>query len=723
MSLKVDGEPRTRILQHLDAMFEKQSTLLAKLNAFSLSNDPLEDKIAYLATLPEITSFFDAYPFLKQYLARLPLEAEYALYSLVAIDQGAVVFEGFNELENKLEACTKVLDILLSLERFYEPLGGIIGYHLKVLGLMRAQLKGEPVESGVSYLPPPVYDIRENSEELNELVMKGISTLCDIAELYAVGGAGDRLHLVDEKSNQPLPAARLLFLGKTLFELLIRDLEAREYLFYKLFQKELKTPIVLMTSQEKMNHAEILRLCEKNSWYGRGKESFFFIIQPLTPVVTIEGNWAMSAPCELFLKPGGHGVIWKLAKDTGALAWLDKQKRKALLVRQINNPLAGVDSGLLALSGYGFKHNLALGFTTCARLENLHEGMNVLKEKEGKFAISNLEYTEFSSLKMQSEKKELFVANTNILFASIQEIMQAVDSMPIPGMLVNMKLPVQTLRNKKLVSVDGARLESTMQNIGDAFTAKNVGLLKTYIIVNSRLKTLSVAKRAYDGATFGETPEAAFYDLMKANCDLLSTHCQVKTPPVNSIEEYLKYGPTLIFLYHPALGPLYSIIAQKIRGGDISLYSELNVEIAECDIHNLTLDGSLLIEAHQITGTVDPETKLRQFSEQVGSCTLMNVKVVNRGIDRSTQNCYWKGQIQRKEALKIVLEGNSEFIAENVTFHGAQEICVPANTRCCARPAVDGSIELHFEKMKVDKNQKWKYSVDSEKQIRLQKCT
>jgi len=708
MSLKVDEEKREQILQHLDSLLEKKGALLNRLN--SLPSKSLEDKIKYLGTLPEVASFFDEQPFLKHYLARLPLEAEYALCSLAAIGQGNIVFEDFNELENKLEACAKVLDTLLSLERFYEPLGGIIGYHLKVLELVRAQLKGVPLENGVRYLPPPVCDIREgegegeSSKELDELVTTGIAMLECMGELYAVGGAGDRLHLLDEKNGQPLPAARLLFLGKTLFELLIRDLEGREYLFYKLFHKELKTPVVLMTSQEKMNHAEIVHLCEKANWYGRGKESFFFIIQPLTPVITIEGNWAMAGPCELFLKPGGHGVIWKLAKDMGALDWLQKQKRSALLVRQINNPIAGVDNGLLALAGYGFKHKLAFGFTSCPRLENMHEGMNVLKEKEGSFAISNLEYTEFANLKIKDEKKELFVANTNILFASIKEVMQAVESMPIPGMLVNMKLPVQTWRHKKLVSVDGARLESTMQNIGDAFIAKEIGALRTYIILNSRLKTLSVAKKTYDGTSFSETPEAAFYDLMRANCELLSAHCKVHIPQMKSIEEYLekgpKGGPNLLFLYHPALGPLYSLIAQKIRGGDIASHAELNLEIAECDIQNLTLDGSLLIEAYQITGKINPETKLRQFSDEVGRCRLLNVQVVNQGIDRSVKNCYWKGQIQRKEALKIILEGNSEFIAENVVFHGAREIHVPDNTRCRALLAQDGSVELLFEQLK-----------------------
>jgi hypothetical protein len=40
-------------------------------------------------------------------------------------------------------------------------------------------------------------------------------------------------------------------------------------------------------------------------------------------------------------------------------------------------------------------------------------------------------------------------------------------------------------------------------------------------------------------------------------------------PEVGSVEEYLARGPGFIFLYHPALGPLWDVVAQKIHGGSM----------------------------------------------------------------------------------------------------------------------------------------------------------
>ena len=717
MSLEVKEEKRAQIISHLDEVIEKKTSLLKKMKKVS----SIEGRLVFLQAIPEISGFFDSHIFLREYLSKLSVEAKFALYSLVAIDQGQIVFDGLEDVVNKNAAIEKVLEILLAIERFYQPLGGLIGYHLKVLELVKAKLQDVPLETDVKYFPPPVYDIRHDSNELQKYINFGIRALDEIGELYAVGGAGDRLHLVDEKNGQPQPAAKLNFLGRTLFELLLRDLEAREYLYYKLFQKELKTPIVLMTSKEKMNHSEIVAICEKAKWYGRGQESFFFLIQPLTPVITIDGNWAMSAPLEPLVKPGGHGVIWKLAKDAGAFDWLTQKNRKALLVRQINNPLAGIDSGLLALCGYGFKNSMAFGFASCPRRQDAHEGMNVLKEKEGKVAITNLEYTEFSSLKYHGLEKDDFPANTNILFAKIQDLKDAVEKLPIPGMLVNMKLPVQTLEQKKMISLQGARLESTMQNIADALLSKDRASLKTFIVLNERLKTISVAKKAYDGTSIDETPEGAFYDLMRANRELLQVHCKVATPEINSPQEYLKEGPSVLFVYHPALGPLYSVISQKIRGGHISFGSELHLEIAEVDIENLSLQGSLLILANHVVGETHPTTELRQFSEKVGRCTLRNVQVVNEGIERGAQNSYWKGLIERKEALKIILEGNSEFFAENVQFQGSFDIYVPDGIRAIAQSRSDGTVEILSEPLSRKPASSWKYTFDDSDQIKLTK--
>lgn len=61
-----------------------------------------------------------------------------------------------------------------------------------------------------------------------------------------------------------------------------------------------------------------------------------FWLQPLVPTVAAaDGRWMVSEPLTVVLKPGGHGVIWKLASDDGVFDWLSTQGRKAAIVRQI----------------------------------------------------------------------------------------------------------------------------------------------------------------------------------------------------------------------------------------------------------------------------------------------------------------------------------------------------------------------------------------------------
>ena len=46
-----------------------------------------------------------------------------------------------------------------------------------------------------------------------------------MGEIYPLGGAGDRLGLVDEVTGESLPVAMLPYCGRTLLEGLIRDLQ------------------------------------------------------------------------------------------------------------------------------------------------------------------------------------------------------------------------------------------------------------------------------------------------------------------------------------------------------------------------------------------------------------------------------------------------------------------------------------------------------------------
>lgn len=114
---------------------------------------------------------------------------------------------------------------------------------------------------------------------------------------------------------------------------------------------------------------------------GRGEDAFMLIEQPMVPVVSAEdGAWLLESPLAPMLKPGGHGALWKLMRDEGAFGWLESKGRRAAIVRQISNPMAGTDATLLALSGAGCLGKKAFGFASCERAVGAAEGINVLLE-------------------------------------------------------------------------------------------------------------------------------------------------------------------------------------------------------------------------------------------------------------------------------------------------------------------------------------------------------
>lgn len=54
-------------------------------------------------------------------------------------------------------------------------------------------------------------------------------------------GAGDRLGLTCEVTGEPLPAAMLPYCGRTMMEGLMRDLQAREYLYFRLTGRQVSS--------------------------------------------------------------------------------------------------------------------------------------------------------------------------------------------------------------------------------------------------------------------------------------------------------------------------------------------------------------------------------------------------------------------------------------------------------------------------------------------------
>ena len=74
--------------------------------------------------------------------------------------------------------------------------------------------------------------------------------------------------------------AVLPYCGRPLLESLIRDVQAREYLYYKLHGVQQMTPIAIMTSDAKDNHRRVTDFIGSCDWFGRGKESFRYECTP-----------------------------------------------------------------------------------------------------------------------------------------------------------------------------------------------------------------------------------------------------------------------------------------------------------------------------------------------------------------------------------------------------------------------------------------------------------
>lgn len=606
---------------------------------------------------PAIAGFLEKRPHLKKYLDNCSDDKAFVLEVLIFLGQGERLFGADEDIPRHHDDLERLSRVLLDVERFYISIGGLLGYHYEIYKRLK---DSEGKVEGV-YSIPPMVDFVTNNELYRQAMRWGIIYIPEVAEIYVAGGAGDRLDLRDDKTHEPLPAAKLPFSGHLLIEGLIRDLEAREYLSKKMTGKKIITPVVIMTSEEKNNHQHIVSICEELKWFGRPRESFFFIKQPLVPVLTEEGVWSCDAPFKLQLKPGGHGVLWKLAMDSGAFDWLQEQGRNYVIVRQVNNPLAGLDGGLLALSGWGKQYEKAFGFVSCEREPGSAEGILVLETDNSasgtKYKICNVEY----HLKQADQVEG--PANTNIIFANINSIKQALRTMPLPGLILNMKSKVKSVSGE--TEVRAGRLETMMQNITEAMEGDNPRNLPVFVGFFDRKNIFSVAKNSFSENKKNETPEKAYYDLLKSYYTLLKNYSRVDVPPLGTFDEFLENKWGFIAYFNPALGPLFAAVGQKIKGGKIHYGSELELDIAELDLQNVSLQGSFRILGKNLNCR----------------CALKNIQIVNSGIDTKGECVPWRRKYQRRESLEIILGDNSEFYAHDITFEGPFNYVVPDNHR------------------------------------------
>lgn len=647
------------------------------------------EKAAVLLNDHHVSEFLHSHPGIRGVIESSDPQAQVVLLQIIAIGQAETIFGPDNQVKDHQQELVELIEVLKHTDKYYSSLGGIVGYHLAVLKYLKSNEIASKIPAKYCH-KPPVIDMREDANLHRKSVKSGLEVIPHFGEIYVLGGAADRLDFKDATTGLPLPAALFPFQGYTLLEGLIRDLQAREYLHYKLYGWQEETPIVMMTSSSNVNHHTIEDYCNKMEWFGRSKEAFKIISQPLVPLISKDGCWCVEKPFHLILRPGGHGALWKVAVEEGVFDWLIRLKRRSVVVRQINNPVAGLDGTLLALLGLGWSQKKAFGFVSCERMPGAAEGVNVLIEyPEGntsRYSVTNVEYTSLpEELSCDHQEGKNYPANTNILYADIRAIQRLLPSNPLPGNVVNMKTKVKTPKGE----VQSGRLESLMQNIADGLLSeaylqgKELAQedLPAFVLLNKRRKTISVTKKAHDGSAeaLAETPAGSYYDLLLNYYDLFKNFCGIELPEVGSTKQYVENNWGFLAYLNPALGPLFEVIGQKVRGGKIAKGSVVELEIAELDLSNLQLNGCLRIRSDAPLGLTEGIRYLK-FSERSGKCSLRNVTVENAGIEK--EDCVpWKKQFRTKEALEIILHGDAEFYAHGVTFKGNTRYEVPAGWR------------------------------------------
>ena len=197
----------------------------------------------------------------RRQLGQLSPKEAYALVCLPAIGQAHVL--GLIPTGIVLnDAFERLAAALARVEDFYDSIGGLVGYQLQCLRLIHDQAALEPwpggdaaagstassgsgnlssstsgceecassaVDGETEYLVPSGLDLAsadpQQAQQARAATAAGISALPYMAEIYPLGGAGDRLGLACEETGESLPTAVLQYCGRSLLENLVRDLQ------------------------------------------------------------------------------------------------------------------------------------------------------------------------------------------------------------------------------------------------------------------------------------------------------------------------------------------------------------------------------------------------------------------------------------------------------------------------------------------------------------------
>ena len=503
------------------------------------------------------------------------------------------IYEKLKKIKPELQK--KLSKQIMDLDRSYP--GGLAAYVKKAKQLLQDAKTGiNPFEGFVPEIPQgfSLTEINSKYEELEELGIKNAKDLCFV---LVAGGVGDRLGYNGIKVEIPLD----LITCKTYLENYCQKILILQNKTNELNCTDVKLPLAIMTSDD--THEKTINLLKKEDYFGLDKNNVNILKQDKVPALKDnEAHFLLGDDNLLVTKPHGHGDVHMLLHKEGLVKKWKQENKKYLLFFQDTN--LQLFRALPAALGVSVKEKLDMNFLTSPRRAGEAAGaITKLKNKDTSMVV-NIEYNQLAPLLKETVNPKgdeadpktglsPYPGNLNVLLLHIDKYNDALEkNSGVISEFINPKYADE----KKLKFKKPARIESMMQDIAKVMTGANIQYtnFKRLWAFSPLKNALSEAIKKFKNGLPSDSAISAENDLYALNREKLKLAGMKiqkgNTRKVNGIEFY---DGAKVILNYVTLNEL----KENIKGGSISNKSTLVIEQNTVKLDNLTLDGTLIIQA------------------------------------------------------------------------------------------------------------------------------
>jgi UDP-sugar pyrophosphorylase len=488
------------------------------------------------------------------------------------------------------------LKCLRSADKSYP--GGLPGYIKNARVLLAAAAAGSNPYDAYTPEQPDIVDLSGFGADYATAEKAGLAAFAHTAVVIVAGGLGERLGYNGIKLDIPVEVTQ----DTTYLAHYAGVIRAASQKLGR------RIPLVIMTSMD-TNEGTLATLAANNN-FGLESDQITILRQELVPALAdIDARLALEKPCELIMKPHGHGDIHMLLHSTGTAKRLAQDGVRYLLFVQdtngqaFNAALAAI--GVSELRGFDF-NSIAVNRVPGEAVG----GITTLVKPGSPNLTINVEYNQLDPLLRATVSPEgdvpnergfsRFPGNINLLVIRMEPYLRVLESSRgIIAEFVNPKFADDSRTSFK----KPARLETMMQDLPKLFTSGE----KVGVTIFDRVWCFSACKNnlaeAADKAAKNGPPESAssaendFY--LAGRMKLRSAGMAVTDEPVIPICG-IPFTPGPRVILRPSFALTLAEVNGRIEGGSISGASTLVLD-GDVRLENVTVSGggSLVVSAVQ----------------------------------------------------------------------------------------------------------------------------